>query len=173
MKAVKSATSGLHFILQIRNKIMRALKYTFLFLTVFFLSENAFSQLNPIKQFSEDPLLFLGEVKTMFDATNMDKKEIKEFMELFTLAWNSPKCNEKVKKSIVGSCNSMIKKKLRILPEYKSYLSSVMNFINSTHSEDNFLTWQECINKILAGKAIKNFSDYLEMSDNLFSTNSF
>jgi len=173
MKAVKSATSGLLFILQIRNRTMRKLKYTFLFLVVFFLSEKSYSQLNPIKQFSEDPLLFLGEVKTMFDATNMDKKEIKEYMEAFALAWNNPKCTEKLKKSIVGSCNLMIKKKLRILPEYKSYFNSVMNFINSTHSEDNFLTWQECINKILAGKAIKNFSDYLEMSDNLFATNSF
>lgn len=152
---------------------MRTLKFILLLLSVFFISETSLAQLNPIKQFSEDPLLFLGEIKTMFEATNMDKKEIKEFHEAFTLAWNNPKCNDNLKKSIVGSCNLMIKKKLRILPEYKSYLSSVMNFINSTHSEDNFLTWQECINKILSGKAIKNFSDYLEMSDNLFSTNSF
>jgi hypothetical protein len=134
---------------------------------------DSFAQLNPIKQFSEDPLKFPEEVKTMFEATNMDKKEIKEFMEAFVLAWNNPKCNDNLKKSIVNSCNLMIKKKLRILPEYKSYLSSVMNFINSTHSEDNFLTWQECINKILSGKILKNFSDYLEMSDNLFATNSF
>ncbi len=173
MKIAILATSGLHFILQIRINRMRTLKFVLLFISVFFISETSLAQLNPIKQFSEDPLLFLGEIKTMFEATNMDKKEIKEFLEAFTLAWNSPKCNDKLKKSIVGSCNLMIKKKLRILPEYKSYLSSVMNFINSTHSEDNFLTWQECINKILGGKAIKNFSDYLEMSDNLFSTNSF
>lgn len=152
---------------------MRTLKIILLLISVFFISQKSSAQLNPIKQFSEDPLLFLGEIKTMFEATNMDKSEIKLFMEAFTLAWNNPKCNDKLKKSIVGSCNLMIKKKLRILPEYKSYLSSVMNFINSTHSEDNFLTWQECINKILGGKTIKNFSDYLEMSDNLFATNSF
>ena len=136
-------------------------------------AQNSFAQLNPIKQFQEDPIKFLDDVKTMFDATNMDKKEIKDFMEAFALAWNNPKCNDNLKKSIVGSCNLMVKKKLRILPEYKNYLSSVMNFVNSTHSEDNFLSWQECVNKILNGKAIKNFSDYLEMSDNLFSTNSF
>lgn len=152
---------------------MKKLKYILFFLIAISFAQNSFAQLNPIKQFSEDPIKFLEEVKAMFDATNMDKKEIKEFMETFALAWNNPKCNDILKKSIVSSCNLMIKKKLRILPEYKSYLSSVMNFINSTHSEDNFLTWQECINKILNGKAIKNFSDYLEMSDNLFATNSF
>ena len=152
---------------------MIKLKYIFLFFIAISFAQNSFAQLNPIKQFTEDPIKFLDDVKTMFDATNMDKKEIKDFMEAFTLAWNNPKCNDNLKKSIAGSCNLMIKKKLRILPEYKSYLSSVMNFINSTHSEDNFLTWQECINKILNGKAIKNFSDYLEMSDNLFASNSF
>ncbi|HEY0029506.1 MAG TPA: hypothetical protein VGC65_02015 [Bacteroidia bacterium] len=152
---------------------MKNLKYILLLLAVIAFGQVSRAQLNPVKQFTEDPIKFLDEVKLMFEATNMDKKEIKEFMEAFALAWNAPKCNANLKKSIVNSCNLMIKKKLRILPEYKSYLSSVMNFINSDQSEDNFLTWQECINKILNGKTIKNFSDYLEMSDNLFATNSF
>jgi hypothetical protein len=152
---------------------MRQLKYIFLAGFIALFTSKSFAQQNPVKQFSEDPVQFLVDVKTMFDATNMDKKEVKEFMEAFTLAWNNPKCNESLKKSIAGTCNLMIKKKLRILPEYKSYLSSVMNFINSDQSESNFLTWQESINKILNGKGIRNFSDYLEMSENLFSTNSF
>ncbi len=152
---------------------MKKINCILLFLVLIGFRPDAFAQLNPIKQFSEDPLKFTEDIKTMFESTNMDKKEIKEFMDAFVLAWNNPKCNVNLKKSIVNSCNLMIKKKLRILPEYKSYLSSVMNFINSNHSEDNFLTWQECINKILSGKILKNFTDYLEMSDNLFSTNSF
>jgi len=152
---------------------MKKLNCILLFILLMGYAADSFAQMNPIKQFSEDPLKFPEEVKVMFESTNMDKKEIKEFMEAFLLAWNNPKCNDNLKKSIVNSCNLMIKKKLRILPEYKSYFSSVMNFINSTHSEQNFLTWQECISKILSGKILKNFSDYLEMSDNLFSTNSF
>ncbi len=152
---------------------MKRLKYILLFLSAITFTKSSFAQINPIKQFSEEPVAFLNEVLTMFEATNMEKKEVASFMEGFALAWNNPKCNENLKKSIVSSCNLMIKKKMRILPEYKSYLSSVKNFINSTHSEDNFLMWQECINKILSGKYIKNFSDYLEMSDNLFATNSF
>ena len=152
---------------------MKKLNCILLFILLTGYAADSFAQLNPIKQFSEDPLKFPEEVKVMFESTNMDKKEIKEFMEVFLLAWNNPKCNDNLKKSIVNSCNLMIKKKLRILPEYKSYFSSVMNFINSTQSEQNFLTWQDCINKILSGKILKNFSDYLEMSDNLFATNSF
>jgi hypothetical protein len=152
---------------------MKKIKYLIFFFSVFVFTNKSFAQLNPLKEFSGDPIQFLVDVKTMFEVTNMEKREIKDFMEVFTLAWNNPKCNENLKKSIVSTCNLMIKKKLRVLPEYKSYLSSVMNFINSDQSEENFLTWQSCIDKVLNGKGIKNFSDYLEMSENLFSTNSF
>ncbi len=124
-----------------------------IYLLVFFAALLSFqkvsAQLNPIKQFSEDPVKFLEEVKVMFEATNMDKKEIRDYMEQFTLAWTGPKYNDNLKKATYASCNLMVKKKIRILPEYKSYLSSVMNFVNSNQSEDNFMSWQECINKIL------------------------
>jgi len=152
---------------------MQKLKYLFLLSSIVFFCNNTFAQLNPIKQFSEDPIKFLEEIKTMFEATNMEKKEIKEYIEQFALAWNSPKCNDAVKKSTYISCNLMVQKKMRILPEYKSYLNSVQNFINSNQSEDNFLTWQECIGKILKGKSLKNYSEYLEMSENLFASNTF
>lgn len=152
---------------------MNKLKYLLLATLFVVTSQFSFAQQNPIKQFSEDPIKFLEEVRTMFEATNMDKKEIKEYMETFTLAWNSPKYNETLKKATYNSCNLMVKKKLRVLPEYKSYLSSVMNFVNSNQSEDNFITWQECITKILNGKIIKYYSDYLEMSENLFASNTF
>ncbi len=152
---------------------MKNLNYLLFIPAVVFFFSNATAQLNPIKQYSEDPLKFLEEIKTTFETTNMGKKEIKEFMEEFTLAWNSPKYNNKLKEATYNSCNLMIKKKLRVLPEYKSYLTSVMNFVNSNQSEDNFMAWQECINKILNGKIIKYFSEYLEMSENLFISNTF
>ena len=151
------------------NKLRCSLFFFFILVT----AQNLVAQVNPIKEFSQDPIKFLDDIKTMFEATNMEKKEIHKFMEQFTLAWNSAKCNDRLKKSIESACNVMVKKKLRILPEYKSYLSSVMNCINSNQSEDNFLTWQECINKILNGKLIRSYSDYLEMSAELFATNSF
>lgn len=145
-----------------------------LIVLLFFVTSSAsFAQLNPIKQFTEDPVKFLDDVKTMFEATNMDKKDLKDYMEQFALTWNNPKCNDNVKKAVYTTCNMMVKKKLRILPEYQSYLNSVANFINSNQSEDNFLSWEESIYKILNGKIIKNYSDYLQMSENLFASNTF
>ncbi|HET8962988.1 MAG TPA: hypothetical protein VFM99_03775, partial [Chitinophagales bacterium] len=145
----------------------------FILVAVLISTQQIVAQINPIKQFSEDPVKFLDEVKTMFEVTNMEKKEVKEFMEEFTKIWNAPKYTANLKKATYNSFNMMVKRKLRILPEYKSYLTSVINFVNSNQSEDNFLTWQECINKILAERSIKNYSEYLEMSENLFASNTF
>lgn len=152
---------------------MKKLQFVFLLCVMAMFLNKTVAQVNPIKQFSEDPIKFLEEVKTMFEVTNMDKKDVKAFMEQFTLVWNSPKYTPTLKKATYNSFNLMVKKKLRILPEYKSYVTSVMNFVNSNQSEDNFLTWQESIDKILNGKGIRNYSEYLEMSENLFATNTF
>ena len=152
---------------------MKNFKYIILLFVLLFFTQKNFAQINPIKQYTEDPIKFLDEISATFEVTNMSKREVKDFMEQFTLAWNSSKCNDNLKSATYKSCNQMLKKKLRILPEYKSYLSSVMNFVNSNQSENNFTSWQECITKILNGKIIKYYSDYLEMSENLFSSNTF
>ena len=152
---------------------MKNLKYVLVLFVLFTFTQNSVAQLNPIKQYTEDPIKFLEEVKTMFEVTNMEKKEIKEFMEQFTLVWNKPKYNDNLKKATYTVCNLMVKKKIRILPDYKNYLTSVMNFVNSNQSEANFSAWQGCIVKILGGSNIKNYSEYLEMSENLFASNTF
>ena len=152
--------------------MIRKMKYLLVFLVLLVSAQRSFAQLNPIKQYTEDPIKFLEEVRTMFEVTNMDKKEIKEFMERFTAVWNKPKYNDNLKKATYTVCNLMVKKKIRILPDYKNYLTSVMNFVNSDQSEANFSAWQGCIVKILGG-SVKNYSEYLEMSENLFATNTF
>ncbi len=152
---------------------MRNFKTILLFFIVFSFTQKTIAQINPIKQYSEDPIKFLEEIKAMFEVTTMSKREIKDYMEQFTLAWNSPNYTTDLKQATYSTCNQMIKKKVRILPEYKSYLSSVMNIVNSHQTEENFNSWQKCIDKILNSKIVRNYAEYLEMSENLFATNTF
>ncbi len=113
---------------------MKNIKFILILFIVINFTQKSVAQLNPIKQYTEDPVKFLEEVKTMFEVTNMDKKEIKEYMEQFTLAWNNAKYNANLKKATYTACNLMVKKKVRILPDYKNYLTAVMNFVNSNQS---------------------------------------
>jgi hypothetical protein len=117
---------------------MKKISFLFLLFASFTFTQKASAQLNPIKQFSEDPVKFLEEVKIMFEATNMDKKEIRDYMEAFTLTWNSPDYTQTLKKATYDCCNLMVKRKIRILPEFKSYLNSVQNFATSKQKRRSF-----------------------------------
>ena len=84
---------------------MKKIKFLCLLFVCTLAIQKVSAQLNPIKQFSEDPVKFLDEVKTMFEATNMEKKEIRDYMEAFTLVWNSPQYNDKLKKATYDCFN--------------------------------------------------------------------
>jgi hypothetical protein len=127
-----------------------------------------------IKSFTEDPVKFLEELETFLisGSSSNNKKEIKDFLEQFTLIWNT-KLNEKHKSAAYKTCNAMLKKKVRPLPDFKNYLTSLMNFVSTNQPESSFAAWQESLDKILSGKGLKIFSDYLEMSETLFASNTF
>lgn len=134
----------------------------------------AFAQQGQIKSFTEDPIKFLEEMEDFFENNSgvNNKKEAKEFIEQFTLSWNT-KLNDKHRKAAYITCNLMLKKKLRPFPDFKNYLNSIVGLVNSGRSDETFNSWQACVDKIVNGKYIKNLSEYLFMSNQLFSTNTF
>ncbi|MCC6691264.1 MAG: hypothetical protein IT235_06990, partial [Bacteroidia bacterium] len=131
-----------------------------------------------VKSFSDDPIKFIEELKSFFDAGSTDKTDSREFLRKFeTEYWSIGKTHEckfseTQKQMTYEVCNLMLKKRLRP-PDFKSYLTSMMNFVDTKQSEKNFLAWQDCINKILNGKALRSYTDYLAMSENLFAYNVF
>lgn len=126
-----------------------------------------------VKSFTEDPVKFPEELQAFFETgSNLSKKDIKDYFEQFVLVWTT-KINDKQKAAAYKTCNLMLKKRLRPLPDFQNYLNSLMNFVNSTQPEASFTAWQESIDKILNGKSIKILSDYLSMSESLFASNTF
>jgi len=88
---------------------MKKISIILFFITISFLPQLSYAQVNPIKEFSSDNIKFLEDVKVMLEVTNMDKKEIKEYLEQFALAWNNPKLNDALKSHIYETCNLMVK----------------------------------------------------------------
>ena len=154
------------------KRFMKIFKHIFVGLLIIVSIHETVAQ-TQIRSFTEDPVKFLDEIETFFQSGNVSKGEVKDFMEQFTLIWKLEKFNDKYKQAAYRTCNLMLKKRLRPFPDFKSYFNSLMNFINTNQPEEHFITWQDCIDKILNGKSVKSYSEYILMSENLFASNTF
>jgi hypothetical protein len=152
---------------------MRSIKAFFLFILVVIYSQNCFSQQPNLDQYTEDPVVFLEEVKQTFDVANVPKSEIKEFMGRFTDAWTNPRFNQNLKNATYNTFNLMLRKRVKVLPNYQIYLNAIMNFVYSKQSEGSFEAWQNCVMNILYNESIKNYTNFLDISENLFLDNIF
>lgn len=138
------------------------------------LSISSFSQQGKVASFTDDPVKFIEELKDFFAANTNDPKDAKRFLEKFEEVWVSGKFNESQKQATYEICNLMLKKRLRPATGFQDYLSSMMSLVNNTNqSPANFIKWQESIHKILEGKAIRYFTQYMSMSATLFESNTF
>lgn len=123
-----------------------------------------------VKGFTLDKAVFMSEMKNFFEEA--DKKPGRDFVEEYTLFWNSGKLSETQKEDIIRICNIMYKKRLKAFPEFKNYLSTVKSFTESSQSEQSFLAWQQSLDKLMNGKIFRKFVDYLAISSSLFKDNS-
>jgi hypothetical protein len=138
-------------------------------LLIFVIKSNA----QPIKKFSDDPAVFFEELKTFFqDIDNPDdKKTAKAFVETFTLEWDGGKFSEDQKTQMIETCNKMLKKKMKPIPHFKNYLSTIISFNNTSQTEESFKAWEASLDKLINKSTSTLFIEYLDVSNNLFSEN--
>ena len=134
---------------------------------VFFMTSSAVSG-QGIKAFTPDSVKYLAEVTSMFYA--VDKKKYKPFVDEFTAVWYSGKISESLRDKVYKTSNAMLDRRMR-LPEFKPYLFSLMSFVQSNRSEEDFNAWQESLDKLIAGRKKSKFVDYVKISSNLFENN--
>lgn len=149
------------------------IRYHFLFFVCCFLiATTTFSQ---IKSFNYDPVAFIDELRTFLETGSTDKADARDFVSKFEKGWRvgkdgQTKYTASQREICYEVCNLMLKKRLRP-PDFRSYLTSLEKLIDAKRSDKELSAWQDCINKILNGKAIKSYTEFLAMSENLFSDN--
>lgn len=143
---------------------------------VFFLSlllvSNSFAQ-TQIKEFSSDEINFPKELKDFFK-TAQDDRAARDFMELFIENYwkkEQVKFDASEKEYIYKTCNWMLKKRLKPIPEFKAFLSTMMAFKDGKKDGNNYLKWQNAIVKVQASKTLTPFINYISMSENLLANN--
>ena len=137
------------------------------FLSLFFIRD---SGAQVIKSFSSDSIKFVQEMSGFF--IDARQKEGGEYMKKkFIPIFYSGKFSEKEKQVIYSTCNIMLKKRMKPFPDFKNYLSTMMNFVSSKQTEESFDAWQESLEKIIENSTSKVFADFLTTSELLFSEN--
>src|ERR1700741_5227141 len=126
-----------------------------------------------LTQFSTDSVKFIKELNDYFYDFSANKKDAEEYMRNFEKIWKSPDFASKYRAAVYKTSNAMLQRKLKPYPYFMGYLNSVVNFIKSQQNPVIFDNWQNCIEKIFASKNLKNFGEYLEMSENIFTNNTF
>jgi len=126
-----------------------------------------------ITQFSSDSVKYIKELNEYFYDFSANKKDAEEYVLNFQKIWKSPDFSSKYRLAIYKTSNTMLQRKLKPYPYFVSYLNAVVNFIDTKQNPEVFDNWQLCIEKIFASKNLKNFGDYLEMSENIFADNIF
>lgn len=141
-------------------------------ITSFFLRIQT-SNAQEIKRFSTDSVRFITEIEYFFKQTdNKDKrKEAEEFIEYFKTIWNGGKFTNNQRSQVYKHCNVMLKKKMRAIPHFIDYLGAVVEFINSEKKEDEFITWQKCVDYMLQKQHATKYQAFLEKSIKLIRNN--
>lgn len=147
---------------------MKFFKYTSLiiFISIGF---SGYSQ-TKIKHFSSDSSLFFQEMESFL--TYSRREDGKLVMDDFSWDWFGGKFSDKQREGVYKVCNLMLKKRKKAFPDFRNYLYSISNFVNSKYqNEESFESWQNILVKLIKGKSNKRFTDYLKACNDLFSEN--
>ncbi len=143
----------------------------FIFLLLLLTTSTLFGQL---KQFSDDPAKFTGEMTSLFTAIeNKDqRKEGETFMlEKFTPFWNGGFLNDPQKKTVIANCNEMMKKKMKAYPHFMNYMVSLLNMSEAGKLPAVFDPWHQTLMKLMGKSTSNSFLSFLSSSDSLFLAN--
>ncbi|HET6243675.1 MAG: hypothetical protein H0V01_05245 [Bacteroidetes bacterium] len=148
---------------------MKFLKFIFPLFSFFALFGTHVNAQN-LKSFTPDSITFVSELSDFFISAR--KKEGEEFMlKEFIPVFYSGRFSEADKQVIYKTCNIMLKKRMKPFPDFKNYLSTMINFLDAKQSVESFEAWQRSLEKIIEKSTSKRFVDFLAFSENIFSSN--
>ncbi|MCX6272487.1 MAG: hypothetical protein NTU44_14975, partial [Bacteroidetes bacterium] len=141
-------------------------------LLLFMLTIPAISQNIP-KSLSTDPVKFPQELGNYFEGLyEKDKrKEARNLMEQFIADWTADKFSADRQEKIMKMANTMLKYKMRPMPQFFLYVETLLEFIKTQPDEKNFNAWFAILEKSLDISSSRKFIAFLEISNSLFTDN--
>lgn len=85
----------------------------------------------------------------------------------FVYSSTTRKFNLDQKDDIYNMCNLMLSKRMKAMPDFQNYLTSLLGFVITDQSEMSFSAWNGTLNKLMKGN-LRGFTSYLTTTNNLF-----
>ena len=147
---------------------MRKIVISFLLPFLLLISSSVFSQ--SIYKFSSRQDKFPYELEE-FMSQRIDKskkKDLKVFMEQFSLFWNGDSLTQAQKKEVIIDANLMSKQRMRPFPDFEEYVSTIMNLARDSVAYKQFDNWMQSLQPLLKSKNKRRFFKYLTKSKEIF-----
>ena len=119
--------------------------------------------------FTGDSTKFIGELNgLLFGLSDNDRKLVQPIMTGFVQKWNQETFDPSKKKFIYFLCNEMLKKKVRVFPDFFKYIQALNIYVDSHQPENVFTSWSDVLKKLIAEKNSRYYIIYLETTMDLF-----
>lgn len=124
-------------------------------------------------EFSNDTVKFPKELSDYFIDNSANKETAKDYIRVFEKLWKDNVITGYYKHTAINTANEMLKKRFKPYPYFYGYINTLINSIQSNHSNEIFKDWQTCLDKIINGKSLRGIQSFLDMSENIFKKNEF
>ena len=148
----------------------KSLKFILYFLVFFFVSSG---QAQKLTQFSSDTMKFMNDINQYFIENSANKEMAQDYMNKLEKLWKDNVISGYYKEIAIETANTMLAKRMKPYPYFQGYFNTIVNCIQSNHSNENFVNWQSCVDKILKGKSNRGIQEFFDMSENVFKNNTF
>ena len=101
----------------------------------------------------------------------LDRMKRLKATSTFTYSFYSQKLNNYQISMIIQMCNKMLKNRLKAIPDFKTYIYSVISFLVTHQTEDSFDAWNITANKLIDEKK-RYFTVFMNNCNNIFLYNS-
>lgn len=118
-------------------------KLTYSFILIILISFSAYSQ--RLKQFSDDPEIFLQELESIFDRDASRADLGKDLIETMEEAWLNGGYTKQNQEEIIHTSNLLLKRGARNFPHFYDYIKSVIEFRDANIDSLNYKAWQNAI----------------------------
>jgi len=126
-------------------------------------------QAQQLRRFSGDSTKFISELSQLFSfLSKNDQKIVEKVMIPFLQKWESEQYSPSKKQIIYSVCNKMLKKRMRVFPDFYNYIYALNVFVDSHQPDQYFYDWSEIMESLAETKYSRHYLKFLEFSIHLF-----